>query len=245
MEELYNANYEKENEEIKIISPIQHGNIIINNLTFSYSKNKNLFQNFYLTIKKNEKVAIMGPSGNGKSTLIKLIMGYYPSKNNTIFIDNKDINSYELSDLRKQISYVNQNSKLFNLSVLENIQYGNNMSESDIESICKKLDVENVFINLKDGYKTIAGVEGGNLSGGQKQMIHILRCIFKKNKIVILDEPTSAIDKENKKNIIEAIRELSKHSTLIIITHDNDLIELVDRVIRLESGKIVNDEKIK
>ena len=119
------------------------------------------------------------------------------------------------------------------------------MSESDIESICKKLNVENVFINLKDGYKTIAGVEGGNLSGGQKQMIHILRCIFKKNKIVILDEPTSAIDKENKKNIIEAIRELSKHSTLIIITHDNDLIELVDRVIRLESGKIVNDEKIK
>jgi ABC-type multidrug transport system fused ATPase/permease subunit len=248
IEDLYKVdinyvNVKKEDNEI--IMKINKGNIVINNLNFSYVKDNYLFNKFYLTIKEQEKIAIVGPSGNGKSTLIKLIMGYYKLDNGSIYIDDKDINEYNLNDLRKQISYVNQNSKLFNTSLLKNIQYGNNYTDNEIIELCNKLKVDNVFKNLKEGLNTNVGVEGSKLSGGQRQLVHILRCICKKNKIVILDEPTSAIDKENKQNIIDAIKELSKSSTLIIITHDDTLLELVNRVIKMDSGKIVEDEYIR
>jgi ABC-type multidrug transport system fused ATPase/permease subunit len=245
--DLYNTsinnNIQKEDNEI--IMKINKGNIVINNLNFSYVKDNYLFKNFYLTIKDQEKIAIIGPSGNGKSTLIKLIMGYYKLPSGTIYIDDIDINEYNLNDLRKQISYVNQNSKLFNTSLLKNIQYGNDYTNNEIIELCNKLKVDNVFKNLKEGLSSNVGVEGSKLSGGQRQLVHILRCICKKNKIVILDEPTSAIDKENKQNIIDAIKELSKSSTLIIITHDDTLLELVNRVIKMDSGRIVEDEYIR
>lgn len=229
------------NSELKITK----GSIIINNLTFGYNKNNIIFKNFYLTIKENEKIAIVGSSGNGKSSLIKLIMGYYKIQDGVIFIDETDINKYNLNDLRTQISYVNQNSKLFNMSLLENIQYGNNKSREEIIQICDKIGVSEIFKNLKEGLDKNVGIEGNNLSGGQRQMVHILRCICKKNKIVILDEPTSAIDKDNKSNVIKAIKELSNENTLILITHDESILNVVDRVITLDSGKIISDKYIK
>ncbi len=235
--------YEGNMEENKV-KPMKTGTIIINNLTFGYNDKSTIFKNFYLTIKNNQKVAIVGHSGNGKSTLIKLIMGYYKVDDNEIYIDGKDINNYNLGNLRRQISYVNQNSKLFNMTVLENIQYGNELDREDVVKMCKKLKIESAFKNLNNGLDTICGVEGNNLSGGQKQIIHILRNIFKKNKIVILDEPTSAIDKENTGNIIQAIKELSNDKTLILITHDEILLSLVDRIITIDSGKIINDKYI-
>jgi len=241
--EINNINIQKEDNEI--IMKINKGNIVINNLSFGYVKDNYLFKNFYLTVKEDEKIAIIGPSGNGKSTLIKLIMGYYKLPSGTIYINDIDINEYNLNDLRKQISYVNQNSKLFNTSLLKNIQYGNNYSDKEIIELCNKLKVDNVFKNLQQGLNSDVGVEGNKLSGGQRQLVHILRCICKKNKIVILDEPTSAIDKENKQNIINAIKELSKSSTLIIITHDDTLLELVNRVIKMDSGKIIEDKYIR
>jgi ATP-binding cassette subfamily B protein len=230
-----------ENNEEKILLNIDKGNIIINNLTFGYKKNENIFNNFYLTIKDKEKVAIIGLSGNGKSTLIKLIMGYYKVNDNMIYINGKDINNYSLNDLRKQISYVNQNNKLFNLTIIENIQYGNNTSREEIINLCSEIKIDNIFKNLKNGIDTICGVEGNNLSGGQRQIIHILRCICQKNKIVILDEPTSAIDKENTINVMKAIEKISKNTTLILITHDDSILPIVNRVITLDSGKIIND----
>jgi ATP-binding cassette subfamily B protein len=245
--DLYNIdilNKKKNNEEEKNIKvKISNGNIVINNLKFGYN-NEYLFNNFYLTIKDKEKIAIMGSSGNGKSTLIKLIMGYYKISNDMIYINGRDINDYTLNDLRKQISYVNQNNKLFNMTIMENIQYGNNTSREEIINICKDIKIDNIFKNLKNGYDTIVGIEGNKLSGGQRQIIHILRCICQKNKIVILDEPTSAIDKLNTTNIINAIQKLSKDSTLILITHDEHILSIVDRVLTLDSGKIIKDEYI-
>jgi len=247
IEDLYNIDFKNKDRIIndKIEHPIKNGKITINNLNFGYNNNELLFKNFYLTIKENENIAIIGPSGNGKSTLIKLIMGYYKVDNNMIYIGDDDINSYDLNDLRKQISYVNQNNKLFNISIMKNIQYGNNIPENEIINTCNKLNITNIFKNLKNGFNTIAGIDGNNLSGGQRQIIHILRCIFKKNKIVILDEPTSAIDKDNTSNIINVINELSKYSTLILITHDESILNIVDRVIQLDSGKITKDTYIK
>jgi len=247
IEELYNIdilNKNNNDKDEKILLNINSGNIVINNLKFGYNINENIFNNFYLTIKDNEKVAIVGASGNGKSTLIKLIMGYYKINNDMIYINGKDINNYTLNDLRKQISYVNQNNKLFNMTIMENIQYGNNISCEEIINLCREIKVDNIFKNLKNGFDTVAGIEGNNLSGGQRQIIHILRCICQKNKIVILDEPTSAIDKKNTINVINAIKKLSKNSTLILITHDESILSIVDRIITLDAGKIINDTYI-
>ena len=250
IEELYNIDIlnkkkdNEKNEDEKILLNINNGNIVINNLKFGYNINENIFNNFYLTIKDKEKIAIIGSSGNGKSTLIKLIMGYYKINNDTIYINGKDINDYTLNDLRKQISYVNQNNKLFNMTIMENIQYGNNISREEIINLCKEIKVDNIFKNLNNGFDTVAGIEGNNLSGGQRQIIHILRCICQKNKIVILDEPTSAIDKINTINVINALKKLSKNSTLILITHDESILSFVDRIITLDAGKIINDTYI-
>jgi ABC-type multidrug transport system fused ATPase/permease subunit len=232
------------NKELNLTkNKIHNGDINIVNLDFGYTKDQLLFNKFNLHISNNEKVAIIGSSGNGKSSLIKLIMGYYKVPDNMIYIDNININNYELNDLRNQISYVNQNNKLFNISLLKNIQYGNNMSREDIINLCKKINVDNIFKNLKNGLDTEAGIEGNNLSGGQRQLVHLLRCIAKNNKIVILDEPTSAIDKDNRDNIINVIKELSKNCTLIIITHDTTLLSLVNRTITIDAGKIISDMK--
>ena len=252
IKDLYNVqnDYDSNKETIEEITKenieynIKSGNIIINNLSFGYTENNLIFKNFYLTIKNNENIAIIGNSGNGKSTLIKIIMGYYKIPDNTIYLDGKDINTFDLTELRKQISYVNQNTKLFNISIIKNIQYGNNMSRKDIELLIKKINIQNIFSNLKDGLDSPSGIEGSKLSGGQKQIIHILRNLGKNNKIVILDEPTSSIDINNKQNVINAIKELSNNKTLIIITHDEDLLSLVNRVIKLESGKIIDDKYI-
>ena len=228
--------------ENKKLCKMDYAEINIKNLNFKYPlTNKFLFNNFNLKINHFDKIAITGPSGNGKSTLIKLIMGYYEVPNNTIFIDNYDINSYNLSDLRKKISYVNQNTKLFNKSVLENIQYGNNMTRKDVIKLCKKIGIEKIFENLDDGLDTMVGVNGDKLSGGQRQMINILRCIGLKNKIVILDEPTSAIDTVNTSAVIKGLEEISKDCTLILITHDSDILHLANRIIELNNGVIIKD----
>ena len=168
-------------------------------------------------------------------------MGYYKVPDGTVFIDDVDINTMNLNHLRKQISYVQQNNKLFNKSIYENIQYGNTMSKEEIDKICEQLHIKNMFQNIKNGFETMAGIEGNQLSGGQRQIIHILRCIGKKNKIIILDEPTSAIDIENKKYIINAIEELGKNNTILLITHDESMLVCVNRVIQIDSGKIIED----
>jgi ABC-type bacteriocin/lantibiotic exporter with double-glycine peptidase domain len=237
------------NEYIKLINVdipekpninVSQGEILINNLSFGYSKYKNIFENFNLNIKSKSKIAIVGPSGNGKSTLIKLIMGYYMIPDNSIFIDGQDINKYNLGSLRSQISYINQNTKLFNKTIYENIQYGNTMTKDDINNLINKYELEQIFKNIPSGFDTNVGVSGDSLSGGQKQIIQLLRCYNKNNKILILDEPTSALDSTTKTAVINIIKDISKDSTLIIITHDDNNLELVNRTIKIVNGKIVN-----
>ena len=220
---------------------IKSGKIDINNLTFGYG-NYLIFNGLTLHIKDGEKMAITGSSGNGKSTLIKLIMGYYKVDNEMIKIDDIDINNYDLNTLRQQISYVNQNTKLFNMSIMDNIKYGTNMSNKDVINIINDIGINSLYANLDDGFDSKVGVGGEKLSGGQRQMIHILRCFGKNNKIIILDEPTSAIDVYTKSLILKAIQKLSKQCTLIVITHDKELLQIVNRVIVIKDGKIISDD---
>ena len=224
-------------EDKKPSIKIQNGNISIKNLNFSYN-NKKIFNDFNLEIKAGEKIGLIGESGNGKSTLIKLIMGYFPSSG--IKIDNQNINNYNLDSLRLQIKYINQNNKLFNDTIYYNIQYGNNLSKEDINKLYDKFNLKNVFDNLENGFETVAGVNGDRLSGGQKQIIHILRAFGNKTSIYIMDEPTSSIDPKNLDIALNMIIELSNNSTLILVTHDLDNLKIVNRVIKLKDGKIIS-----
>jgi ABC-type bacteriocin/lantibiotic exporter with double-glycine peptidase domain len=218
---------------------LSNGNINIVNLNFGYTKNKNIFTNFNLDINSLDRVAIIGPSGNGKSTLIKLIMGYYHVPINTIFIDGQDINKYNLNSLRKQITFINQNTKLFNKSIYDNIKYGNDISKEDIDNLYNLFNLDRIYKNLVNGFDTIVGVNGDSISGGQKQIILLLRNYFKQNKIIILDEPTAALDNDTRKTVIEIINIISKNSTLIIITHDENNLSMVNYKINLVNGTII------
>ncbi len=221
---------------------ITKGTIKINKLYFDYNGTRPLFKNIDLNINGGDHVAFVGESGNGKSTLIKLIMGYYHVDDGMIYIDNQDINKINIESLRKEISFVNQNSKLFNSSIYDNISYGNGLSHNEIDSMIQKMGVGRVFTGLRDGLNSNAGINGDQLSGGQKQMVHILRAMAKKNKIVIMDEPTAAIDVNNREFVIKAIKEMSKGKTLLLITHDQALLKACNRVVRISNGKIISDK---
>jgi ABC-type bacteriocin/lantibiotic exporter with double-glycine peptidase domain len=193
-----------------------------------YIFNEALFTNFSLKIDPQQKIAIIGKSGSGKSTLIKILMGYIKIDDNSILIDNQDINKYSLNSLRRQISYIGQNIKLFNKSIYYNIQYGNNFTKNEINKLIEKYNLGIIFKNINNDFNINIGVNGELLSGGQKQIIQLLRIYKCNNKIIVLDEPTSALDIITKKIIIDIIKDISKNSTLIIITHDKSDLELVD-----------------
>jgi len=230
---------------------ITRSDIVIRDLSFEYLPGKPVFQNFNLTITEGQNVAIVGPSGNGKSTLIKLIMGYYPVPDGHVFLGGKDLNQYALNDLRKQITYVHQQPQLFNVSVLENIQYGNGASRESIIEFMDRHGLATIFRKAgetgENNYEFLdarVGIDGGNLSGGQKQMVLILRALMSPKPVVILDEPTTAIDKDNKDLVIRAIALLCQTATVILITHERELLALADRVVTIDSGMIKNDEMI-
>jgi len=219
--DVWDIQPQKENKLV-----LTDGKISIKNITFGYPDRENIFTDFSLEIAPKEKIAILGTSGLGKSTLVKLITGYYQLKSGSILIDNTDISTVNLNDLRKNITYVSQNNILFNKSILENIRYSNDKSREYIVDLINRLGIfQNIDLDQN------VGITGDKLSGGQKQLIHILRAICKNNKIVILDEPTSSIDVDSKANIITAIKEIN--ATLILITHDETILGLVDKKLNI------------
>ena len=237
-----NNGNEKSNNKLNIHS----GKIEFKKLYFKYpSSNKYIFKNFNLTIDANKTTAIMGLIGSGKSTLIKILLKLNIKDSGDILIDTKDIENVSSNILRQQISYVPQVPKLFNRTVYENIIYGNNASKNKVLGLIKKLGLNNMINKLQNGIDTIAGKNGNNLSGGQRQTVYLLRVLLNNNKIIILDEPTSALDNDSREYIFNIIKELMKNKTIIIITHDNEILKFVNRVIYLKNGKLIKDIKKK
>lgn len=197
------------------------GKIEFKNVSFNYpnSSQKSL-RNVSLTANPRENVAIIGKNASGKTTILKLLLGFYKPSDGKILIDGVDVNDLKKEYLRNQISIVHQNVKLFNRSVLENIAFGTKYSISKIREKLESLSVMEVFQSLPDGLDTIAGKYGDKLSGGQKQIIYMLRCYFRENPIILLDEPTAAVDQYHKNFVLEMIRELTKKATCIIVSHD-------------------------
>jgi ABC-type bacteriocin/lantibiotic exporter with double-glycine peptidase domain len=191
-------------------------------------------------IKSLDRVAIIGTNGSGKSTIIKLLSGFFKPTEGEILFDGVNIRNIDREYLRSKLSIVSQKVVLFNRTVLENICYATNTPKDEVVEILNKLKIMNVFKKLPQGLDTMAGSRGENLSGGQRQIIYLLRSYLSNKPITIMDEPTAAVDSFHKKYVIQMINEMSKKTTLIVVTHDSEFAATFPVKIYIESGKVVN-----
>ncbi|MBP9854213.1 MAG: ABC transporter ATP-binding protein [Candidatus Omnitrophica bacterium] len=224
----------------KMLNEFTHS-LKLTNVEFSYGEDsKPVLKNINLEIKKGELVALVGPTGTGKTTLVNLIPRFYDPTKGGVFFDGVDLREAGFKSLRDQIGIVTQDSILFNDSVRANIAYGNqNADESDIISAARKAFAHPFIEKMPKGYDTVIGDRGFRLSGGEKQRISIARAILKNAPILILDEATSQLDSESEKFVQEALDELMEGRTVIAIAHRLSTIQRADKIVVLEHGKII------
>ena len=218
-----------------------NGEISFKNVNFAFKENKPSLKNINLTIKQGETIALVGPTGSGKTTLVNLLIRLYKPTGGNITIDNKDINNFDLESLRSNISFVDQNVRLFNDTISGNIAFGQKEKMS-MDSIINAANISNSieFIEKLDHkFDSDIGEDGVSLSGGQRQRLSIARAIAKDSAILILDEATSALDSATEKLVQSAITKMQKGRTTIIIAHRLSTIQNADRIIVLKEGEII------
>jgi len=196
--------------------------------------------NVSFKINARDRVAIIGTNGSGKSTIIKLLSGFFKPTEGQILFDGEDSRNINREYLRSKLSIVSQKVVLFNRSVLDNICYATNTPKEEVVKILDRLKIMNVFKKLPQGLDTLAGARGEKLSGGQRQIIYLLRSYLSNKPITIMDEPTAAVDAFHKKYVIQMMDEMAKKTTMIVVTHDSEFAASFHKKIYIESGKIVS-----
>ncbi len=215
------------------------GTIKFENVTFNYSGLPPLLKNFNIEIDAGKTIGIVGPTGSGKSTLIKLLLRLYSISSGQILIDGTPIENFRLDDLRRSIALVSQEVYLFHGTIEENISYGNSTAnDSEIHKAAKLAEASEFINKLPNGYKTLVGERGQRLSGGQRQRIALARAILKNAPIMILDEATAAVDNETEASIQRSLSRITKNRTTIVIAHRLSTIRNANRIIVLDKGKI-------
>lgn len=241
------ADIEKDSPNAKPLI-ISEGDIRFDKINFAYSdsivkdegsNSNDLFKDFSLHIKAGEKVALVGHSGSGKTSLTKLLFRFSDPQKGKIYFDGQEAKDFSLESLRKQISLVPQQPELFHRSVRDNITLNEDVSEEEIRIAAQKSQSLAFIENLPDKFETMVGERGVKLSGGERQRIALARAFLENAPIVVLDEATSALDSITEKQIQTAIFELIKHKTAIVIAHRLSTILQMDRIIVLETGKII------
>ena len=221
---------------------INYGAIKFHNVSMRYRNGPDVLSNINLTIKGKSKVALVGSSGGGKSTILNLIPRFYDPKEGYISIDNQNISQVKLETLRKEIALVSQDIIMFDDTIKNNLIFANfEASENDIVNACIKANCHNFISEMKDGYNTVVGENGVKLSGGQKQRISIARAILKNSSIILLDEATSALDTESEKIVQEAMNNLSEDKTTVTIAHRLSTIKSSDLIYVIDKGKVVEE----
>jgi len=216
------------------------GKVEFKNVNFEYLPDLGTLRDINIKIQPSDIVAIVGPSGAGKSSFANLLLRFYDPVAGSIFIDDIDISTLQLSNLRKQIGFIQQQSILFNMSILDNIRYGRlTASLADVQEAAKLANAHSFIMDLPGGYDYIVSELGSNLSGGQRQRIAIARAIIMEPSILLLDEPTAALDTEAERQVMQSIRRVSAQRTTFLITHRLSTLVSSDKVIYLVNGRIV------
>ena len=215
------------------------GKVVFENVSFSYLEENEILREINLTVNPGEMVAIIGPTGVGKTTLVNLLSRFYDPDEGKVLIDGVDIKAASLSSLRRNISAVLQDVFLFNGTVAENIAYGvDNPSLDDIKRAAKNANADEFIDSLEDGYETIIGERGVKLSGGQKQRLSIARALLRDTPILILDEATASVDMATEKLIHDAIDSVVQNRTTLIIAHRLASIKKADKIVVISEGRI-------
>ena len=216
------------------------GNVIFENVHFGYDPNKIIINNFSCYVKKGQQIAIVGPTGAGKTTLVKLLMRFYELNSGTIYIDDHDIKDFTRSDLRKLFGMVLQDAWLFSGTIMDNLRYGNlEASDEDVIKAAKNAHVDHFIRTLEDGYNTYINEESTNISQGQKQLLTIARAFLKDPKILILDEATSSVDTRTEIMIQKGMESLMQGRTTFVIAHRLSTIKNADMILVIKDGDIV------
>lgn len=216
------------------------GNIKFENIHFSYVEGEEVLKGFNLSVKPGQKIAIVGATGSGKTTVVNLLMRFYDPQEGEITIDGININDIPKQELRKNISIVLQDAVLFETTIKENIKYGNeNASDDEVKNSAEMSNASYFIERLPQKYETYLSESGSNLSQGQRQLLTIARTILADPKILILDEATSSVDTRTEKNIQDAMVKLMKNRTSLIIAHRLSTIQDADIIIVVDDGKVV------
>ncbi len=220
------------------------GSIEFKNVVFSYKDDIPVLDDISFEVKAGQMIALVGPTGVGKTTVSAIIARFYDPNSGQVLMDGIDIKNMTLESLRNQLSIVLQDVFLFNGTIAENIAYGcNNASVEQIEEAAKTACIHDYITSLPEGYDTVIGERGVRLSGGQKQRISIARSVLRNSPILILDEATSAVDTETETEIQKAINQIAGTRTLIVIAHRLSTVKRADKILVLENGKIAEEGK--
>ena len=236
-------------DEEPLVKEVLEGETISDNLTkyeevsFAYpGREKKIFEKAEVQIKKGDKIALIGESGIGKSTFIKLMMRFWDVNEGKITFDGKNVKHIKTAALRNTQTLVSQETYLFNESILENIKLGNkSATKEQVIEAAKKAAIHDLIKTLPKGYDTMAGELGDNLSSGERQRIGLARAFLRDGDILILDEPTSNLDTLNEGEILKAIRENAKDKTIVLISHRKSTSVICDKTLKLESGQLIHE----
>jgi ATP-binding cassette subfamily B protein len=221
-------------------APPLRGAIEFDHVSFAYRSNQPILHDVSFTIQPGEVVALIGPTGAGKSSTLSLIPRLYEPQAGRVLIDGEDIRQYRLDSLREQIAMVLQESMLFQTTILENIRYGRpDASLDELMNAARAARVDQFVDRLQDGYQTLVGPRGATLSGGERQRVAIARAMVRNPPILLLDEPTTGLDVENEQMVIEALEALMQGKTTILISHRLSLVDRADRVLVIDGGRLV------
>jgi ATP-binding cassette subfamily B protein/subfamily B ATP-binding cassette protein MsbA len=219
--------------------PAPHREIEFRNVSFSYDGMQKALQDVDLTIHLGEHLAIVGPNGGGKSTLINLLCRFYDPQEGDVLVGGISLRDLSIKELRSRIALVTQQTELFNETVLHNIRYGRwDASEEEVVAAARLARAHEFISGFPDGYRTIVGPNGQRLSGGQRQRIALARAFLRNAEILILDEATSQIDMESERMIHDALADFGRDRTLIMITHRESTLALATRIVRVEYGRL-------
>ena len=221
-----------------------NGNIKITNLKYTYNNKNIILKNINLFIKDKDRVLLLGSSGSGKSTILKLLYKYLEADRKSIYINNYDINDYSLSDIRKNITYISQNEQLFNDTIRNNILLNREISEIDYLNICKILHIDDIVKDNVLGYDYLIEENGINISGGQRQRIILARGLLKSSKIIMIDEGLNQIDIKLEREILQDVFTYLHNKTFIIVSHRRDNNDLYNRIIKIKDGEVYSLEEV-